>query len=269
MQTWLKKRNGALTAADGYLSLVGLAWLKDGENRLGSNADNDCLFPDGAPGKIGVLTVADGELLFSAEPGVSITCAGLPVTQLSLKSDCDPGGPTILSLGTLSWFVIKRGAVLGIRMRDSNSQTLQNFSAVDRFPLDESWVITGTFIPHEKAQMVQIPTILGTPADMLSPGVIDLEIDGKRFQLLALQGKQPEQFFLIIADETTGKESYGGGRFLMTEALQADGKVVVDFNKATNPPCAFTPYATCPRPPEQNRIDVAVTAGEKQYVYEI
>lgn len=265
--TWREQRLAELQAPDGFLSLVGLCWLQSGPNRFGAAPDNPCLFPAGLPGHIGTYTVADdGKITVVIQDGVTVTHNGEPVTTMPIATDRDAGGATILELGPISWFVIKRGDALGIRIRDSQSDTLQRFSDVERFPYGPAWRLTGRFMAHDTPQKVPVPTILGTDSEMISPGKIELTIAGERRSITALMGKTADSFFLIIADDTSGHSTYGGGRFLNTEPLAEDGTtVVVDFNKATNPPCAFTPYATCPLPPEGNRFNLPIEAGEKNY----
>jgi uncharacterized protein (DUF1684 family) len=177
----------------------------------------------------------------------------------------DAGGPTVLELATVSWFVIKRGEALAIRVRDSQSELLNRFKPIERFPLDQDWRISATFKKYDQPRTVPIPTILGTNANMISPGTLQMTVNGESRELIALKDGDKDRLFLIIADGLSGKETYGGGRFLTTEPVDAVGNVIVDFNKATNPPCAFSPWATCPRPPEENRFTVEIPAGEKVF----
>ena len=262
---WQSQRVATLTSPDGFLTLVGLPWLKEGQNNMGSASNNDALFPEYLPPKIGMIEVGAEGIYLTIEPGVSAMIADTAVTHTQLLTDADPSGPTIIHMGSVSWFVIKRGDALGIRIRDSQSKRRLEFKEVGRFPLNEAWVVEGTFQPYEEPRLVPIPTILGTQEEMVSPGTVALTIHGKEIKLVALKSQNPEQLFLIIADETSGKETYGGGRFLMSEPVDENGRVIVDFNKATNPPCAFSPYATCPRPPAENRLAFPIQAGEKVY----
>ena len=188
-----------------------------------------------------------------------------PVGLLRGAPDRDAGGPTILEIGTVNWFVIKRGDALGIRVRNSKSDLIQTFAGVDRFEYDEQWRIPADFIPHAEPKTVPIPTILGTDSNMISPGSISINVAGEQRELIALKSGDPKRLFLIVADGLSGSVTYGGGRFLMTEPVDDSGTVVVDFNKATNPPCAFTPWATCPRPPDENKFEVNIPAGEKVF----
>lgn len=267
MDAWRTTRLQQLKAPSGYLSLVGLGWLKMGLNRIGSAADNDCHFPSSMPAYIGTIEASDDGFLLTVAADVAVTHKGEPVHEIRLRADADAGGPTILDMGTVNWFVIRRGDAIGIRIRDTQSATLVNFDDVTRFALDPSWCVDAKFMPHDEPKAVPIPTILGTPTDMMSPGVVRFEREGSEVELLALNSAEANRFFLIIADTTSGSESYGGGRFLITEPMADDGTLQIDFNKATNPPCAFTPYATCPRPPEQNRMAFPIRAGEAAHHY--
>ena len=266
IETWHQQRLDTLTQPDGFLTLVGLPWLKQGENKIGSLSSNDAVFPKGLPEVIGTIDVGEEKIVLTVEIGVEVKVENTAVSKTQLFTDADPNGPTIVQMGSVNWFVIKRGDALGIRIRDNQSPRRLEFQGIERFPVDPVWQVEGHFEPWSAPKTVPIPTILGTPEDMISPGVIHLTFPEKPVTLTALKSRVPNQFFLVIADETSGKESYGGGRFLMSEALGENGRVIVDFNKAYNPPCAFSPYATCPRPPAENRISVAIPAGEKTFV---
>lgn len=269
MAKWQTERLNSLRNPEGYLSLVGLYWLKDGVNRIGSASTNDCIFPEGMPAYMGTVTVSDGTFHLALAEGVEAFIDGNPVREATLLADMDTDGPTIVRHGTVNWFVIRRGTALGIRVRDTHSETLRSFEGVERYPVDEAWRISAEFLPHDQPITVPIPTILGTPADMVSPGKVRLSVNGHTQEMTALKAGNGQQLFLIVADSTSGQETYGGGRFLTTEAVDDANQVIVDFNKATNPPCAFTPYATCPRPPAENRLPFPVTAGEKAFHYTI
>lgn len=265
MAVWEEKRLADLQKPDGYLSLVGLCWLQQGENSFGSDGGNSCQFPAGMPANIGRYTVSETGITVDIEADVPVTHKGEPVTSMPILADRDKGGPTILELGTISWFVIQRGNALGIRIRDSQSKLITLFPGVDRFQLNEALRIPATFKKYDQPRTVPVPTILGTDADMISPGTLEITVGGESRELVALKATDENRLFLIVADGLAGKETYGGGRFLTTEPVDAAGNVIVDFNKATNPPCAFTPWATCPRPPEENRFTVEIPAGEKVF----
>jgi uncharacterized protein (DUF1684 family) len=177
------------------------------------------------------------------------------------------GEPTRLEHGSLSFFVIERADRLAVRIRDRDASTLKSFAGMEYYPLDRAWRIEGRFEPAKEAREVPIPNVLGFEEKIRNPGDVVIEIDGVERRLLALDDTGDGRLFLVFGDETNGKETYGGGRFLYTEPPQ-DGRVVVDFNRAYNPPCVFTPYATCPLPPPGNRFPFPIRAGEKKYVHE-
>lgn len=264
IEAWRKERLEGLRNEDGWFSLVGLFWLEPGENRFGSNPENRVIFPEGkAPAVAGTL-IREGEAVrVRVEPGVTVTSHGQPVTEMALKADVT-GEPTVLQLGSLSFHVIQRGERLGVRVKDSRSEALAAFHGLEYFPVQPDWKVTARFEPYNPPKQVSIPNILGDVEDNPSPGAVVFDWNGKTYRMDALEGGDEGELFLIFADQTNGKETYGAGRFLYTDPPK-DGKVVVDFNRAYNPPCAFTAFATCPLPPAQNRLALRVEAGEKKY----
>jgi uncharacterized protein len=244
-----------------WLTLVGLFWLKEGTNRVGGDQNDDVPLPkDKAPAQVGTIDFHGGKAVFTAAPGARVTSDGKPVTSIELQSDMS-GKPTVLQLGDLKMLMIQRGQKYGIRVRDVNSAALKDFKGLEFYPFDRNFVVEATFTPEQTPKKVAVPTVLGEDAEMDSMGYAEFTINGHKQRLHALTEGDDELFF-IIKDQTAGKETYPAGRFLYT-ALPKDGKVVIDFNKAHNPPCAFTPYATCPLPPKENYMSVAIEAGEK------
>lgn len=264
IETWRKERFEGLKKEDGWFSLVGLFWLQPGENRFGSGPENRVIFPAGrAPAVAGTLIREGDAVRVRVEPGVKVTSDGQPVTEMTLKPDTT-GEPTVLELGSLRFHVIQRGDRLGVRVKDSRSEALTAFHGLDYFPLQPAWKVTARFEPYDPPKQVPIPNVLGDVEDSPSPGAVVFDWNGRTYRLDALQGGEDGSLFLIFADQTNGKETYGAGRFLATEPPR-EGKVVVDFNTAYNPPCAYTAYATCPLPPARNRLALRVEAGEKKY----
>jgi uncharacterized protein (DUF1684 family) len=182
-----------------------------------------------------------------------------------LRSDADEGGPDLLGLGRLSIKVIARGQRLGLRVIDPESETRRGFHGIDSFPIDPRLRFAARFTPHEPPREIDIPTVIGTVETGLSPGYVEFDLDGRTHRLEpVVQDVDDPEWFFIFRDETSGEETYGSGRFLYAPA-PADGVVDLDFNRSYNPPCAFTPYATCPLPPRENWLDVRIEAGEKRY----
>lgn len=260
---WRQDRDKSLRAEDGWLTLVGLYWLDEGENPFGSDARNKVILPEGkGPAVAGTLVRHGKEVQVRVAPGANVTADGKPVTEpLTLTGG---GKPTVLHLGSVSFFVIQRGDKVGIRMKDSQSPALTAFRGLDEFPLQPAWRVEARFEPYKPAKKIPIANVLGQVSDEDSPGAVVFDWQGKTYRLDALPGDDKGGLFLIFADQTNGKETYGAGRFLDAEPPK-DGKVVVDFNTAYNPPCAFTAFATCPLPPAQNRLGLRVEAGEKKY----
>jgi uncharacterized protein (DUF1684 family) len=263
IESWRAARDSGLRSPEGWLTLTGLFWLEEGDNRAGSDPHGRVVLPAGkAPAFAGTLVRHGGEVTVRAEPGSGLESGGRPVTEMSLAPDAK-GKPIVLRLGSLSFFVIKRGDRVGVRVKDSQSPALAAFRGVESFPVDPSWRLVARFEPHPRPVSIPITNILGMTENEPSPGVVVFERGGKSYRLDALDGGDGS-LELLFADATSGRETYGAGRFLDTDP-PSGGKVVVDFNKAFNPPCAFTTFATCPLPPPQNRLSLAVTAGEKRY----
>jgi uncharacterized protein (DUF1684 family) len=263
VEQWKAKRLASLKDEDGWLSLVGLHWLKEGENKIGSDPSNEVALPEGkAPRFAGSLFLNNGAVKLEARPDSRITSEGKPVTSLDLKSDAD-GKPTTLKLGTLTFHVIKRGERMGVRVKDGASPERTNFRGLEYFPTDERWRVEARFEPYNPPKMIPIYNVLKMEEDSPSPGAIVFDIDGKTYRLDALTEEGEEQFFVIFADATSAHETYGAGRYLYAGPPDSAGRIVIDFNKAYSPPCAFTKYATCPLPPDQNRLPLRVEAGEK------
>lgn len=264
IETWQKEQVDGLKKEDGWLTLVGLFWLDEGENKLGSDPGvNKVIFPEGkAPAVAGTLIRSGKAVRVRAEAGSGLTAEGKPVTELELAADAT-GKPTVLELGTLSFFVIERGDRIGVRVKDKASPALTSFHGLDFYPIRPEWRIDARFDPYSPPKKVKIPNVLGQVSEVDSPGAVVFDWQGKSYRLDTL-GTVKDGLSLIFADATNGHETYGAGRFLELGAL-TNGKVEVDFNTAYNPPCAYTSFATCPLPPPQNKLALGVTAGEKKF----
>ncbi|HEX4953883.1 MAG TPA: DUF1684 domain-containing protein [Thermoanaerobaculia bacterium] len=263
VESWRTERELALRKPDGWLTLAGLYWLEEGESSFGSDPGNQVVFPANAPPRLGVFTRAGETVTVRAEPGSGLAQGGKEVTTLELVPEGRKDS-TKLAVGSLSFFVIHRGDKVGIRLKDRDSPVLAHFAGIDSFPVSLDWRIEARFEPYDPPRTLQIPTILGTTEQDTCPGAIVFERDGKTHRLEP-SGDPGSELFLVFGDSTNGKETYGGGRFLAIDAPTRDGRVVVDFNKAYNPPCVFTPYATCPLPARSNRLSIRVEAGEKMW----
>jgi uncharacterized protein (DUF1684 family) len=263
VEQWKSKRLASLKGEDGWLSLVGLHWLKEGENKVGSAPSSEVLLPEGkAPRVAGSIFLNGGATRIEARPDSGITSEGKPVTSLDLQPDTS-GKPTVLKLGTLTFHVIKRGERLGVRVKDSASPERTNFRGLEYFPTDERWRVEARFEPYNPPKSIPITNVLGMEEDTPSPGSLVFDLNGQTYRLDALTEEGEPQFFVIFADQTSGRETYGAGRYLYAGPPDSSGRLLIDFNEAYSPPCAFTKYATCPLPPEQNKLPLRVEAGEK------
>jgi len=244
-----------------WLTLVGLFWLREGDNRVGGDQKDEVPLPAAkAPDQVGVIEFHSGHAVFKALPSAKVTNGDKPVRTIELLPDTT-GKPTVLQLGDLRFHLIQREQKFGIRVKDSHSPALADFKATDFYSLNDNYMVEANFIPYDKPRKVAIPTVLGQDAQMDSPGEVEFTLNGKKIRLQALTEGSPDLTF-IIKDQTSGKGTYPAGRFLDADPPK-DGKVTIDFNRAYNPPCAFTAYATCPLPPKQNWLPTAVEAGEK------
>jgi len=265
IKEWHAQREARLKEADSWLSLAGLFWLQEGENTFGSDASNDVRFPTGkADAFIGSFIRTGRAVRMHVNDGVDVTANGEPVHQLDLLAD-NTDSPTIVNHRSLCWFVIIRGDRVGIRLKDLDSDAVKNFIGVPMFPIDEKWKIKARLEVNDPPQTIKIPDVLGDVSEEPCPGALVFQYDGREYKLYPIGEVDSPSFFLIFADETSGDGSYGSGRFLSVPGVDENGDTFIDFNKAVNPPCAFTPYATCPLPPKGNRLPFKVTAGEKDF----
>jgi uncharacterized protein (DUF1684 family) len=265
---WRAEREVRLAADGGWLTVAGLFWLKEGENRLGSDPALEVPLPAGsAPAAAGVLELRGHTVTVRLAPGVAATIGGKPVAAPAEMRPDSSGSPDVLEMGRLSLHVIERGGRLAIRLKDKEAATRRAFTGLSWYEVDERWRIEARFVPYQPPKEIKVPNVLGRSEPMPSPGRAEFVIGGQAVSLDGvLESPDSPELFFIFRDRTTGVETYGAGRFLYAER-PAGGKLILDFNKAYNPPCAFTAYATCPLPPPQNALPVRIEAGEKAYGY--
>ena len=260
---WREKRVEGLKK--NWLSLRGLYWLKEGENTFGSDSANDIIFPeDRAPGFIGKIHLNENIVKVEILEGIEVFHNGNPVKEMTLQSD-ELGSPTLLEMGSLRWHIIKRDDRYGIRLRDSRSPYIDEFTGIESYDIDTLWRLKARFEPHIQPVTMTIHNVIGTSSQFSSPGALVFQKEGKTYKLNIMSEQDAERYWIIFADGTSGKETYGSGRYLYTDAPDESGSTYIDFNMAYNPPCAFTKYATCPIAPAQNVLPVRITAGEKKY----
>ena len=258
---WRAKREADLKADDGWLTLVGLHWLRDGVNRIGSDPDAEVPLPEGsAPRLVGTIAFGGGVARFTPSPNARVAVNGRPAETQVLRPQ--PGDYDVVTTGAVTFFVIRRGDRYGVRVRDRNSAARREFKALHWYPVREEYRVTGRYVPHPKPTSLMIANVLGAIEPWATPGTVTFAVGGREYTLHpVLDGPDASELFFIFRDLTTGRETYPGGRFLYAE-MPKDGRVVLDFNKAHSPPCAFTPFATCPVPPKQNHLGVRIEAGE-------
>jgi hypothetical protein len=258
--TWQQHREAGLRSEDGWLTLAGLFWLKPGNNSIGSGDTNDFLLPNDAPPQVGVLKLSGKVVTFSNLAGDRVTVNKKALTgPVALHYDADDNSD-IVQVGPISFYVIERGDKLGIRVKDRNSQTLQTFKGTQFFPINAAFRFEAKFIPDPRK--IAVPSVIGQTEMQESPGIVEFSYKGQTYRLRPVyEGKT---LFFIFKDLTSKKETYPAGRMLNTPLPQGN-KVILDFNKAYNPPCCFTPYATCPLPPRDNSLPIRIEAGELRF----
>ena len=261
IDAWHAGRVEALRAADGWLTLVGLHELGAGPYVVGAGDECDVRLAAG-PARLGVLALDGDTVTFTAEPGVTVGGA-TPDGPAALADDA-AGAPTVIAAGTVSAYVISRGDRRFLRVKDSASAARRDFAGVDRYPVDAAWRLTARLETRDMPPTLPVVNVLGQVTQEPSPGVLIIPWGTRHLRLIPT-GDPGGPLFLVFGDATNGDGTYPAGRFLSCDPPAADGTVIVDFNRAVNPPCAFSPYATCPLPPPENVLPVAVTAGEKTW----
>ncbi len=262
VRDWRERRLAELTAENGWLTLVDMIWLRPGAQTLGAAADNDLVLPGGPP-RWGRLLNTSESLRFQTAPGVDVRVDGRLVEEAELTGD-DRGEPTVVASGSVNFIVIHRGKP-ALRVRDNNAPARTEFAGLDYFPLDAKWRFDAEFTPHPPGRKIVVANVLGQIEEMDNPGEVMFRHQGETYRLQAiLEEPDDDRLFFVFADRTNGRETYGASRFLYAP-LPVEGRIVLDFNRAYNPPCAFTEYSTCPLPPAGNRLDLWITAGERKY----
>ena len=267
VEKWRTDRVAELTSETGWLTLVGLFWLSPGDNTFGrATANTIVLDHPNLADTAGTFVLTGDKVTFTAKPGSGITHSGEPVATIDMVSDAKES-PTVVSSGPLRFFIIERAGKFGVRVRDVASPRRRDFRGLQYFPISPDWVFEARFEPYEPHRSIKIVNILGLEDDMESPGAVVFTKNGQEIRLdTVLDGAGATDLFIMFADGTSGHDTYGAGRFLHVP-FATNGKTLVDFNEAYNPPCAFNNFATCPLPPYQNRMKLKITAGEKNYAH--
>lgn len=264
-QAWRIQRHSELVQADGWTSLVGLHWITLKAHYLGSGSTSGLRLAVGPP-RMGLIQRNGNSVDFTPEAGLDLRVDGKPLRgRITLRSD-QQDAPTVITFddgaGALS--LLQRGNHLALRVRHADAASRQQFAGLQYWPADSRWAVTARFVPHQPSRTLQVVDMVGMNNVLANPGQVVFERDGRSYALEAI-GNPDGSLLLIMADRTSGHGSYAAGRYLDAAVPDAQGQVVLDFNRAYNPPCAFTPYATCPLPPAENRLDLAIEAGEKAY----
>lgn len=261
IEQWRAERVERLKRPDSWLSLAGLYFLKEGPNTFGSSPENKLVFPEKAPKKMGTIWLEGGLLKLEVNNALEILLNDSLVAKSPVAVHSEQT-PAIMEWASLSWYVMQREDRFLVRLKDAKNEVFEHFSSIGQFPIDKKWKVSAQFI--NRPQQLAVKNVLDMNVAQESEGILRFEMAGKPFELTVLDGGEKD-YFIIFADHTTGEETYGGGRYLYTPKADSTGYTFLDFNKAYNPPCVFTPYATCLLPPPQNRLDVAILAGEKTY----
>lgn len=258
---WQKHREEGLRSSTGWLTLAGLFWLKPGESTIGSGDTSDFLLPRDAPSQVGVFHLSGNQVTFTSLMGGAVLLNGQPLRgTVILKHNEDEDKSDKIDAGPVQFYVIDRDSRLAVRVKDRNNRILKDFKGTEFFPINPAFRFDAKFI--EKPEKVPVPNVLGTTATEDSPGLVEFNYGGQTLRLRALyEGKT---LFFVFRDLTSKKETYQGGRMLNTP-LPENGRVILDFNRAYNPPCTFTPYATCALPLKENLLPVRIEAGELRY----
>ena len=254
IQQWQKRRDTNLRKEDSWLTLIGLHWLTEGENSV-------TLTKPGAPPvrllRQGATTILHSDPLMTVD--------GKPLSgDVPLLADADEKGPTLVKMGSVQFNVIKRGDRYGLRVKDAEAETRTQFKGLEYYPIDPKWRVTARFEAYHPPKKIPITDVTGMTSDNISPGALIFEVAGEEYRIDPIIEEGSDEYFIIFRDATSRDTTYPAGRYLYAPQAK-DGVAVVDFNKAYNPPCAFSDFATCPLPPPQNRLNVRIEAGEKKY----
>jgi uncharacterized protein len=260
MENWQQQRLERLKSKNGWLSLAGLFWLEEGENSFGSDPSNNIQFPEKADAFCGTLLLESGKVRLRVSDGTGISVNDSLITNMELVDDQNKN-TTRLQQGDLAWNIIKRGDLYGIRLRDHKHPRINELDHIPAYPIQSSYVVEATLLPFESPKTMTVATpVGGLTEEYQCPGTLNFRLNGEELTLHPFTSGSG--YFLVIADETTGLDTYGAGRF-MYATPDSTGRIILDFNRAYNPPCAFSPFATCPMPPRENFLPAAIEAGEK------
>ncbi len=259
---WRQKRNASLASDFGWLSLVGLEWLQEGENRVGRAPGNTIRLP-GGPDYWGSVFLVDNKLRFVRADVDSVTVDDAYANEVLMVADTE-GSATVVQSGTIKFYPIFRESY-ALRIKDSQAPVRVNFKGTENFDIQRDWRIDGRFIPGEEGETIEIGNVLGQLIPSPVYGRFEFERDGNSYRMVAIGDENSTSLEFMFADRSNGHSTYAAGRFVYSDGMPENGRLVVDFNKAYNPPCAFSDFSTCPLPLAENRLNMHVTAGEKDF----
>ena len=263
LQQRLEREEHFKNTERGWLGLVGLYWLRDGENTIGSSPTNDIVLPSVAPDRIGIVQYNNGVATFRAERNVPVYCNGKKVTLKTLVADIYEDEADFLQVGDLTLVLLERADRHLIRVWNKHSDIRKSFTGFKQYDVNPEYRITAKYTAYETPKLISIQDVIEIYHETPFQGYVTFELDGEKHRLEAREDED-EYVRLDFRDATNGDTTYVGGRFLIAE-MPKDGKIIVDFNEAYNPPCAYTDFATCPLPPPENRLPIRIEAGEKAY----
>ena len=261
LQHWRTDRLAYLTRPDGWTTLVGLYWLSDSLETYGAAPDNDIVFPKSAPANIGQFALKNEKVVATILPDIPVFLDGAAVTQPQVIHTDIEEGTNYFTYQSLQWHIIKRGTKYAIRLKDTLNPARFSLTSLPHFPVSKKWVVDTRFQPAAQGDTLKVLNAVGITSALHPAGKLFFEIDGQTYSFVALDGG-PDELFVVMGDETTGVETYGGGRFLDIPRADSTGHTIIDFNKAYNPPCVYSEYATCPLPTRENTLPIAIKAGE-------
>ncbi len=258
---WKAQRIAALKSDEGYLNLAGLFWLNEGVNTFGSGAGNDLVFPAAMPAETGTFELGEKGVEMTILPGADVRLNGNPVNRVRMADESSEN-PDVVTFGSLAWTVIRRADRFAVRLRDFDNPALNTFPPIVYYPVDENFRVEAILTRYDRPRIMRVDTVIeGLEYNPSSPGILKFAIGGQTVELEAYNAG--DEFLLVFGDATTGRETYPAGRFLYADKPGTDGVVVLDFNTAQNPPCAFNEFATCPVASPRNRLAVRIPAGER------
>jgi len=260
VEQWQQKRLEGLKGKEGWLNLAGIYWLKEGEQTIGSHPSNDLIFPEKAAAFIGTLTLNNKTVHLEVNEEAELYYENKRIRELNISYDRS-GDPSYITHGDFAWYIMRRHHSLAVRLRDYKNPAIEALDHIPSYPIDPDYVVEAQLFPFDEARTFTVKTpFQDYTQDYLCPGELHFKIRGKKLILHPfISGKE---YFIILSDETTALDTYGAGRFMYSKP-DSTGRIILDFNRAYNPPCAFTPFAACPMPPPENRLPVKIVAGEK------